>query len=258
MRGRVHGPPDPCTMAPMTQRPRSNAPKTGRHKKKAPWWRPAAMRAASVAVTLLVWLLRATCRIRVVEGAAHVDATLAGGAPFIPCGWHQRIIMSGLFLRSLVPRGLRLGFLISPSREGEFIARVAKAHRTETIRGSSSRSGKQAMRALVEAVRAGLSPMMYGDGPRGPAGVFKPGAIVLSSRTGAALLPVGCAADRYWQLRSWDRHRIPKPFARITVAVGAPWVIGPLEDESQARIAAQTLGERLDALTDIAESAQRR
>lgn len=213
------------------------------------------MAAATWASILLVWIFRLTCRIRVVHGREHVETMLARGTPVVPCGWHQRIIISGLFLRSLIRRGLRLGFLISPSREGEFISRVANAHSALTIRGSSSRTGREAMRALVDAVRTrGISPTMYGDGPRGPAGVFKPGAAILASRTGAPLFLVGCAANRYWQLNSWDKGRIPKPFARITIAVGVPWTINAFEDPAHAERIAEEIGDRLDELDRIAEA----
>ena len=29
-------------------------------------------------------------------------------------------------------------------------------------------------------------------------------------------------ASRYWTLKSWDRTQIPKPFATVALAVGAP------------------------------------
>ncbi|WP_148045438.1 lysophospholipid acyltransferase family protein [Salinisphaera orenii] len=225
--------------------------------RKPPTWRQRmVMRVAAWACIVLVWVYRLTCRIEVVHGAEHVRATLDGGRPVVPCGWHQRIVPSGLFLRTLIPRGLRLGFLISPSREGEFLSRVALAHGATTIRGSSSRTGQAAMQALVQAVGEGISPTMYGDGPRGPAGVFKVGAAILASRSGAPLFLVGCAADRYWQLKSWDSGHIPKPFARLTVAVGEPWSIGALTDDAHADRIAREIGERLDTLNELAEAAQ--
>lgn len=246
----------------MTQHSAQPADARKNHKRprrpKKPTWRQRLTTTAMVWASIaLVWIFRLTCRIRVVRGHEHVETMLSRGTPVVPCGWHQRIIISGLFLRSLIPRGFRLGFLISPSREGEFISRVALAHSALTIRGSSSRTGRQAMNALVNAVRAdGISPTMYGDGPRGPAGVFKPGAGVLASRTGAPLFLVGCAASRYWQLGSWDKGRIPKPFARITIAVGEPWPIGELDDTGHAEQIAVEIGHRLDALDRIAEAAQ--
>jgi len=202
-----------------------------------------------------IWLLRLTCRIKIVEGRQHLEDSLARGTPVVPCAWHQRLVPSGLFLRSLVDRGMNVGFLISPSREGEFMSRVAHNHRVVPIRGSSSRTGKEAMQALTEAVAEGISPMMYGDGPRGPARVFKTGAVILASRSGAPLFLVGAAASRYWQVKSWDTFHVPKPFCCFKIAVGEPWPIGTLHDKQDAEDIAEELGHRLDALCEIAQDA---
>ncbi|MBH03821.1 MAG: hypothetical protein CMP08_06835 [Xanthomonadales bacterium] len=206
-----------------------------------------------------IWLLCLTCRIRVVHGAAELDAVLAAGraddSPVVPCAWHQSLVSSAIFMRAQRQRGLQVGFLISPSREGRFMSDVAHAHKMTAIRGSSSRTGKAAMAALTEAVRAGISPMMYGDGPRGPAQVFKPGAVVLASRSGAPLLLVGATASRYVQLRSWDACHIPMPFCRLDVAIGMPWSIGTLEGPDQAQSIATELGDRLVELNRIAAGA---
>ena len=63
---------------------------------------------------------------------------------------------------------------------------------------------------------------MIPDGPRGPRFQAKPGAVVLAQMSEAPIVPMSFAADRYWNLGSWDRMIIPKPFARIRVAVGPP------------------------------------
>lgn len=203
-----------------------------------------------------IWLLCLTCRIRVVHGGADLEAVLAAGRadgrPVVPCAWHQSLVSSAIFMRAQRRRGLQVGFLISPSREGRFMSGVAHAHRMTAIRGSSSRTGKAAMAALTEAVRGGISPMMYGDGPRGPAQVFKPGAVVLASRSGAPLLLVGAVASRYWQLRSWDACHIPMPFCRLDVAIGMPWSVGALDGPDHAQTLAGELGQRLKTLNRIA------
>lgn len=223
--------------------------------RRAGWRRAITSRLAEWAVSRFIWLLRLTCRVRIVHGAEHLDAALARGVPVVPCAWHQRLVPSGLFLRSLVPRGMRVGFLISPSREGQFLCRVARVHKVEAIRGSSSRTGKEAMQALTQAVADGFSPMMYGDGPRGPARVFKPGAVVLASRTGAPLFLVGAAASRYWKVRSWDGCHVPKPFCRFDIAIDAPWPVAALDDGTQqAEDIAAAPGRRLDVLNRIAET----
>jgi lysophospholipid acyltransferase (LPLAT)-like uncharacterized protein len=41
------------------------------------------------------------------------------------------------------------------------------------------------------------------------------------------VLPVYAAVRRAWRLDSWDQFCIPKPFARVRVAYGAPITINP-------------------------------
>ncbi len=232
--------------------------KNSRRKRDRPLWRQKLEHyAVAFAATLFIWLLRLTCRIRVVKGQEHLDAALAAGAAVIPCAWHQRLVPSGLFLRSLVRRKMIIGFLISPSREGEIMSRVARAHGVTPIRGSSSRTGSQALDALADAVKQGISPMMYGDGPRGPAHVLKPGAVVLASRTGAPLFLIGAASDRFWQLKSWDASRIPKPFSCFSIVIGEPMYVGCLEGTQQAEDIASEISWRLSGLDATADAARR-
>ena len=35
-------------------------------------------------------------------------------------------------------------------------------------------------------------------------------------------LPFSISMNRYWQLPSWDKIQIPKPFARVVVVIGQP------------------------------------
>jgi lysophospholipid acyltransferase (LPLAT)-like uncharacterized protein len=63
---------------------------------------------------------------------------------------------------------------------------------------------------------------MLPDGPRGPAGVAKPGIVALARATGTELVPVGIAAHPVWRFGSWDRAELPRPFARVQCVYGAP------------------------------------
>jgi len=227
-------------------------------KRDRPQWRQKLeLYGVAFAAIFYIWLLRLTCRIRVVEGQQHLDTALAAGTAVVPCAWHQRIVPSGLFLRSLTRWNMIVGFLISPSREGEIMSRLAHAHGVTPIRGSSSRTGSQALESLAEAVEKGVSPMMYGDGPRGPAGVFKPGAVILASRTGAPLFLIGAAVDRFWRLKSWDATHVPKPFSCFHIAIGEPMYVDALEGTQQAEDIAAVISQRLDALDAAAADAAR-
>jgi lysophospholipid acyltransferase (LPLAT)-like uncharacterized protein len=85
----------------------------------------------------------------------------------------------------------------------------------KTVRGSSSRLGREAASALVDVLQSGFDVGITPDGPRGPCYDFKPGAIIVARRTRAPLLLVGAEFSSTWCLRSWDRFRVPKPFSRV-------------------------------------------
>lgn len=233
-----------------SQRRAGEAPGTRRRKRKKsrrPDWLQRSLQVAMIVVfSLFIWVLRLTCRVRIVSGKEHADAAVARGA-VVPCGWHAQLLPIGLGLLTLRSRGLRIGFLISPSREGEFIARVATHHGTHALRGSSSRTGREALTAMSEGLKAGISPTIFADGPRGPARACKPGAVILAQRTGVPIMPVACRMDRYWQIKSWDGTQIPKPFARVSVAVGALWDVA-CEEQEISELAGQ-LGECIDDLS---------
>jgi len=125
------------------------------------------------------------------------------------------------------------------------------------MRGSTTRTGAQALRAIYQAVKDGISPILHADGPSGPARRFKTGTVTLARMTGAPLVPIGCAIDRYWELNSWDRLRLPKPFARIAVVIGEPRTVDKKIDSDGIDGLAEDMGAELDRLTERAETALR-
>ena len=177
-------------------------------------------------VKLLFSLIWSTCRVVRIEGEEHVDQVSASQKPFIPCYWHQHHFYCTWYMRQLIKRGLKIGFLISPSVDGEIPAQLAQEWGGVVIRGSTTRTGAAAMRDMYNVVvKQGISPVSTSDGPTGPLHVFKIGDILLSQFTQAPLLPLSYAASRAWSLKSWDRFIIPKPFARIVITIGTPLTV---------------------------------
>ena len=163
-----------------------------------------------------------TCRIVKVEGAEHLDAVLNKAPSFVPCYWHQHQLFCAKYLLEQRARGVAVGWLISPSVDGELGAMVVRRIGGRVIRGSSTHTGARALRDYYLAlVQENISPVITPDGPRGPRFKFKPGAILLAQMSGRAMLPLAYAASRAWLIK-WDQFVIPVPFARITLAIGAP------------------------------------
>jgi lysophospholipid acyltransferase (LPLAT)-like uncharacterized protein len=179
---------------------------------------PARRLALRLIVPVGAFLIRLVWRIaRVVrvEGLEHLDAALARAPSLIPCYWHQHTLFCSKLLLEQRSRGLKVGWLISPSVDGEIGVMLIERFGGSAIRGSSTHTYYLAL------VKEGLSPVITPDGPRGPRNRFKPGAILLSQMSGRPILPMAYAASRAWRIK-WDRFVIPKPFARVAIVIGAP------------------------------------
>jgi len=190
----------------------------------------------------LIRLLTATYRVERIIGAEHIEPYIDGDAICAPCYWHQHHVVGSTLIRSWVQRGFKACFLVSGSVDGEVPERIARAWGAEVIRGSANQSGALALRDMQRIMKHGFSIVTTADGPRGPKYEFKLGAILMARIAGVPVIPIGCAADRAWYLNRWDDFMIPKPFARIVLAIGAPYPIPadtPLDNLEIHRIAVQ-------------------
>ena len=191
-------------------------------------------------------------RIVRTAGQEHIAGALERAPSFIPVYWHQHQLFCIRHLVAYRKRGLKLGFLISPSVDGELAAMLVRKLGGYVIRGSSTHTGARALRDYYQAlVQDGISPVITPDGPKGPPWKFKPGAILLAQLSGRPMIPMSYAASRAWKVQ-WDRFVIPIPFARIAVAVGEPvYVAKGLDAEGLARLQGE-MEARLAALFDQA------
>ena len=133
-------------------------------------------------------------------------------APAIYAFWH-RCMLAGVWPF----RNHGLTILISRSFDGELIARTVELLGFTAIRGSSTRGGAAGLRNMERAYREGHRCAITADGPKGPVFVAKPGTAQLAQLVGADVGTFYVLPERAWQLRSWDRFLIPKPFSRVVV-----------------------------------------
>jgi lysophospholipid acyltransferase (LPLAT)-like uncharacterized protein len=159
----------------------------------------------------LVTSLLATTRVERV-GTEHLEPYRRRGAPVIFVFWHGHLLPLVHYHRHE-----RIVVLVSEHADGERIARILARRGFGTVRGSSTRGGVRGLRALVRAARAGRDLALTPDGPRGPRGEFKPGALAVARMTGLPIIPLSVAAAPAWSASSWDGFLIPKPFARVRI-----------------------------------------
>ncbi len=159
------------------------------------------------------WL--STCRLSV-KGQEHLESVQSRGGVIAPF-WHYSIVY--LFHHLCGYGGV---VLVSASRDGEYVARTAERFGLEPVRGSSNRYGARALKKLLRAMKAGKHVGIVADGSQGPARVLQPGAVFLASKTGAPILPMAWAADRYITFKSWDQTILPMLFSRIVLRYGEP------------------------------------
>jgi lysophospholipid acyltransferase (LPLAT)-like uncharacterized protein len=161
-----------------------------------------------------LWL--ATLRVHVVT---HPGLDAVGDRPWVLAFWHgtQWPLLAWRRRRPTV-------VLVSLSRDGSMQARALALQGFQVVRGSSSRGGARGLAAVVRAMRRdGADAAFAVDGPRGPRGVVKGGAVVAARAAGAVLVPIAGVVRRGIVLRrAWDQFAIAWPFTRVDVMLGDP------------------------------------
>ncbi|HEV7590515.1 MAG TPA: lysophospholipid acyltransferase family protein [Longimicrobium sp.] len=186
--------------------------------------------------------LMSTCRYQR-EGVEHYDQFWRQGKPVIFTLWHGRLLPCTHFHRQ---QGVVT--LISQHRDGEYITRVVRRWGFTAVRGSTTRGGLDALRELIQHVRAGRSLAITPDGPKGPREKMKPGPVLIAQRTGAPIIPVVSGASRASYVGGWDRFMIPHPFARLRIAYGEPVFVPRRAGEAEIQAIMDDVERRLGEL----------
>lgn len=141
--------------------------------------------------------------------------------PVIFACWHGDLLMQP-YLYYQFRTHPKAKVLISEHFDGQIIARVIRYFKLGTIHGSSTRGGAkvliQGLKALNEGYDIGITP----DGPKGPRHSVGDGIVVMAQKRHAKVIVYDCLPSSYWQLSSWDRFVIPKPFGTLDYYASEP------------------------------------
>lgn len=144
--------------------------------------------------------------------------------------------------------------MTSTSKDGQLIDFVIQKFGGKTSKGSSTRGAVGALKGLIRLMKSGSNSSMAVDGPKGPIYKVKPGVFELAKLTQATLVPVGIASEPHFIFnKSWNKARLPKPFARIVVVFSKPLDLN-LEDTrgpAQAELLANAIANACDKASNF-------
>jgi lysophospholipid acyltransferase (LPLAT)-like uncharacterized protein len=189
---------------------------------------------------LMIYL--STLRLKT-SNARNVTTLLERGETILLCAWHQQFFSA---IRNFKRYGkYNPALMISRSRDGELISRVANRVGWKTVRGSSSKGGRTAMNAMIAHLKSNQLAAHILDGPQGPIGKVKPGAIKIAQDSGALIVPFYVQAENAWYVRSWDQFMLPKPFSKVTLCFSNEITFTPCESSEEFERQIQQLEDKM-------------
>ncbi len=174
-------------------------------------------------VTIVPWLGAKLIRFIALTQRSEVcgEGTLQEcrqrGEHVILCAWHDQLLMM-----VTIYHGPGAKILISRSRDGELIARTVSYFGQGSVRGSSSRGGREAFREMLKFAELPVDLAVTPDGPKGPRRQIKDGVIQMARISGRPIVPLNYVCSRGHRFQSWDRFLLPYPFARAVYCYGTP------------------------------------
>ncbi len=206
----------------------------------ADFWYRCSLVVVPRLVQGLLTLWFGTLRIKLREGAAFHEyaARDTGVAAF----WHYSFLYLFWYLRRY-PAAI----MVSSSKDGAYIARLAEQMGHVPVRGSSNRGGVKALLEMIRTMqKQRLNAALVADGSQGPARQAQAGCILAASRSGKPIFPMAWACNRFIRFNSWDQTLVPLPFATVVVRHGQPLHVPPGVDAEQIELYRLELEYRLN------------
>lgn len=167
---------------------------------------------------IVIRLLLKTCRIEI-DGLDHLASASKAG-PCILMLWHSRLVIVSEILNKYT-KGIIFRAFISKSRDGEPLAILAESYSKGRVLRVPHNSRHVALSQMIDTLqKSGEVVMITPDGPKGPKETIKPGVVVAARQAKALVVPFSWSSEDFWQLNTWDRMKIPKPFTTIRVIFG--------------------------------------
>ncbi len=170
-----------------------------------------------------MWIIYLSCRKKF-----HIAEELKD-TNCIAMFWHGEFLMLPFAYLQLRKKP-KIFVVTSKHFHGELIARICACFGFKTIRGSTNYNGVdrggikvllQSFKSLKEGWDMGITP----DGPRGPYHSIADGVVAMGQKTQVPLSAFCVRCEKFWELGTWDRFQIPKPFSKIEFFLTKPFLL---------------------------------
>ena len=183
-----------------------------------------------------------------VKGEKNLLNLINSNKPVMVCVWHGRLVFPSWYLRL---KTTNLHAIAGRHADAEIMARILQRWGYGLIRGSTRKGGKAVVKKMAEVFKNAGIIAVTNDGPKGPPRIAKAGSTGVALKYNVQIITITGSATKYWQIKSWDRSMLPKPFGTIQLIVSPPLNIS--EKPKTAEKEVQLLSDFMNQYQDEAD-----
>ena len=167
------------------------------------------------------WLFQLLFKLNKIEvkGEENLINLINSGKPIMVCVWHGRLVFPSWYLRL---KTTNVHAIASRHTDAEIMARILRRWGYGLIRGSTRKGGKAVVQKMADVFKNAGIIAVTNDGPKGPPRIAKAGSTGLALKYNVQIVTITGSATKFWQIKSWDRSMLPKPFGTIHIIVSPP------------------------------------
>ena len=154
--------------------------------------------------------------------------------------WHNELLMSPQAYRK-IHKKQPASAIISSHFDGSLIASTLNMLNIRPLRGSTKKGARQVLLQAFKSIKNGEEVLITPDGPRGPRHSMSDGAIGIALKSKLPIFVMNYTVENYWQLGSWDKFMIPKPFTKVDFYLQSISLEGMDLDEAREYLHAKML-----------------
>jgi len=159
--------------------------------------------------------------------------------------WHGELLMTPQAYR-LVHKSHKASAIISSHFDGGLISGTLRFLNIQSLRGSTRKGAKQVLLKAFKSIKNGEEVLITPDGPRGPRHSMSDGAVGIALKSKLPIFVMNYKALSYWQVGSWDKFVIPKPFTKIDFYIQSISLNGMEHEEAKVYLSNKMLEHTID------------